>query len=97
MTGLKQDEDTIRLIREFITDELVLDELDDEIGPDQDLLTSGLIDSLGVMRLVGFIQDEFAVQVPPEDVTIDNFLSLATISTYVTKSGSGSDSAPVQN
>lgn len=79
--------DKIGLIREFISDELVLDELDGEIGHDQDLLTSGLIDSLGVMRLVGFIQDGFAVDVPPEDVTIENFLTLATICEYLSRCG----------
>ncbi len=79
--------DRIGLIREFIAEELVLDELEDEIGHDEDLLTSGMIDSLGVMRLVGFIQDEFEISVPPEDVTIENFLTLATISNYIAKNG----------
>lgn len=75
----------IGLIREFIVEELVLDDLDGDIGDDDDLLTTGLVDSLGVMRLVGFIQDEFAIEVPPEDVTIENFLSLATISSYIAR------------
>ena len=79
--------DRIGLIREFIAEELVLDELEDEIGHDEDLLTSGMIDSLGVMRLVGFIQDEFEISVPPEDVTIENFLTLATISNYIARNG----------
>lgn len=73
-------------IREFIIEELVLDDLDGDIGHDDDLLTSGLIDSLGVMRLVGFIQDEFAIEVSPEDVTIENFLTLATITRYIARS-----------
>ncbi len=75
--------DRVELIREFIADELIVDDLDAGIGNDEDLLTSGLVDSLGVMRLVGFIQDEFSIDVPPEDVTIENFLSLSKISNYI--------------
>jgi len=88
-------QDALGPIRDFITDELVLDELDEDIGEQQDLLTSGLIDSLGVMRLVGFIQDEFAVDVPPEDVTIDNFLTLATICDYLSRRATKTGRGPV--
>ena len=50
---------------------------------DDDLLTTGLIDSLGVMRLVGFIESQFAISVPPRDVTIENFLNVRLIVNYV--------------
>lgn len=52
-------------------------------GDDEDLLLSGLIDSLGVVRLIAFIEAEMGIRVPPEDVTIENFLTLQAMSDYL--------------
>ena len=67
-------------IREFIVTELLAGR---DIGSHEDLLISGLVDSLGVMRLVTYIEDQFATPVPPEDVTIENFATIDTIGAYV--------------
>lgn len=53
------------------------------LGPDDDLLGSGLVDSLGVMRLIGFIQERLGVTVPPGDVTIEHFMTVGHIRTYL--------------
>ena len=66
----------------FILDELLMGQLD-ELAPDENLLMTGLVDSLGVMRLMMFIEEEFGVEVAPADVTIDNFESVATMVSYV--------------
>ena len=69
-------------IRHFIQNE-ILNDATIEIGADQDLLLNGTLDSLGVMRLVNFIETEAELQIPPEDVTLENFQSLETISNYL--------------
>ena len=35
------------------------------------------------MRLIAFMESEFSINVPPEDVTIENFINLQMISEYV--------------
>lgn len=47
------------------------------------LLADGLVDSLGMMRLVGYIDDTFGVEVPPEDVVIENFSTIARMVEYL--------------
>jgi acyl carrier protein len=69
-------------IRHYIADQL-LNVKDAVIGDDDDLLGTGLVDSVGMMSLVLFIEEEFGVSVPPEDVVIENFLSIRTIGAYV--------------
>ncbi len=74
---------------DFISTELVggrRGDQDSKLNSDDDLLTSGLVDSLGVMRLVRFIEERFDMAVPPADLTIENFLDVATITTYITTS-----------
>lgn len=53
------------------------------IDPEQNLLLDGAVDSLGMLKLVGFIEQNYHVQVPPEHFTIDNFRNLRVIGNYV--------------
>ena len=46
---------------------------------------SGLVDSIGVMRLVAFIEEESGVKVPPEDVVIEHFENIFAIANYAEK------------
>ena len=53
------------------------------VSPEADLLSSGLVDSIGMMQLIGFIENEFDFKVPPEDMIIENFLTIDAISSYI--------------
>ncbi|TWU04993.1 acyl carrier protein [Stieleria varia] len=67
----------------YIKTEFLQEDSTDEIDADTDLLISGLLDSLGVMRLVSFIEKQFAISIPPQDVTIDHFMNARTIAAYI--------------
>lgn len=71
---------------EFVSTELLRDP---ELGLDEDeeILASGRIDSMSVMRLVYFIRDEFAIEIPSDDLVIDNFRSIEAIDAYLSRSG----------
>lgn len=71
-------------LNRFVTEQLILDS-SREIGNDDELLLDGIIDSLGATRLVGFIEDEFDVRVPPQDVTVENFGTINAIAAYVSR------------
>lgn len=53
-----------------------------ELLPEDDLL-GGLLDSMGVMRLVGFVEETFQIKIPPEDIVIENFMDVNAITNYV--------------
>lgn len=50
---------------------------------DDDLLMSGLIDSINMMVVLEWIGDTTGYTVPMEDVTIDNFASIDSIAAYL--------------
>ena len=77
---------------EFIRAEFVADGSDEEVSPVTDLLLSGLVDSLGVMRLVFYVETEFSIKVEPADVTIENFRTVETISSFISSRLSASGS-----
>jgi acyl carrier protein len=49
---------------------------------DTALFSSGLIDSLSVMDLVCFVEGQIGLSVPPEEITLKNFDSIARIAAY---------------
>ena len=79
--------DTRSTLAQFISAELL--RTDDEIGFDENLLSEGMVDSLGMLRLIGFIQQTYGLQVPPEDFTIENFRTLDILNEYLLLSLNG--------
>lgn len=63
----------------FIRDELLFGRA---VDADEDLLLSGLVDSIGVMGLVSKVEELLGDAVPPADVVIENFTSVAAITSY---------------
>lgn len=70
-------------LRDFIVTDLLSGTFSGILADDQDLLISGLVDSLGVVRMVGFIEQSMDVTIPPEDVTLENFQTVEKIITYL--------------
>jgi len=52
---------------------------------DDDLLLGEVIDSTGVLELVNFIQERFAMTVDDEDVNPENLASVNSLVSYVAK------------
>ncbi len=66
----------------FVNDDLLLGE-SKEVAAHDEIVLDGTLDSLGVARLVGFIEGELGIPVPAEEVTIDHFRTIATIAEYL--------------
>lgn len=47
------------------------------------LLESGIIDSLGVLDVVGFVEEAFSIKVDDEELTPENFGSLRRMVSFV--------------
>ncbi|MFM1822750.1 MAG: hypothetical protein RI967_1016 [Planctomycetota bacterium] len=81
-------------IRNFIAERFLFDK-DAEIGSEQPLLASGVLDSTGAMELVLFIEEEFEVTVADDELVPDNLDSIARIAAFVTrKRGTPASAAP---
>ena len=69
-------------IRTFIATEVLLEENPARLT-DQTQLVGGVMDSLGLMQLVSFIQEEFRVSFEDTEVTPDNFRTVADVERLV--------------
>lgn len=71
-------------IRDFIFKELIFVAEPEQFSDDDDLLEAGL-DSMGIMRLIMFIEDEFSVTLPDTEIEPDNVQSFNALEHWVLK------------
>ena len=70
-------------ILNYIEKELVVSDVPLELSKEDDLLGSGLVDSLGMMKLISFLEKEYELKIPAEDMIIENFITVSAIEDYL--------------
>lgn len=63
-----------------------------EVGDDDSLLDNGVIDSLGLLRVVIFLQDTFTLTIEDSEVSPENFKTVNLIEAFVMRKVSGDES-----
>lgn len=53
------------------------------VGDDEPLLKNGLIDSLGILEVMTFVEKEFGIVVSDEDLLPENFGSIRSLTNFV--------------
>jgi acyl carrier protein len=79
---MQEQKDPAAMIRSFVLQRYPAARkhpLDDHAA----LLTSGIIDSLGMLDLVGFLEKSFAIQLSDDELTPENFASIASLTLFV--------------
>lgn len=51
----------------------------EELNDDSNLFSTGLLDSVAMLNVISFVEEKAGVQVRAEDVTLDNFDTVARI------------------
>ena len=74
---------TKEIIREFISCELLHDSRETPLQDEDQLIESGIIDSLGIMTLLVFLEEKFSLQISGEELIPENFGSIAAISNLI--------------
>ena len=70
-------------IRQYIIKHFPLARKLSIIEDDSPLLDSGIIDSLGVLDLVSFIEKKFKITIVDQDLMAENFESIASMAAFV--------------
>ena len=75
-----------REVREIICDKFLGGDTDFPIDADTRLLEEGICDSLGLVQIVAELESRVpSVRIPDQDVTRENFGSIASILDYVNR------------
>ncbi len=76
-------------VEQFIVSELSQGRGISSVDANDNLLAKGIIDSHGVMELVGFLEQQYGISVGDEDLTPENFESVTRIQEFVTRKQNG--------
>jgi acyl carrier protein len=82
--------DIRRVIREFLQERFMIGKSVSSLMDTDSLLEKGILDSTGVLELVGFIEETFSISVEDEELVPDNLGSIENLVRYVErKAGHG--------
>jgi acyl carrier protein len=71
------------MIRKYIAENFLFSKDGYPHSDDASFLNEGIIDSMNVLELVMFIETNFHVQVPDQDIVPDNFDSVTKLANYI--------------
>lgn len=71
------------MIKKFIESELINNEEHQGLTESDELITTGIIDSLGLIKLLQFITDTLSINIDDREIVPENFNTLDAISNLV--------------
>jgi acyl carrier protein len=72
-----------RELERFVVETLARRRGKKAVRPEDDLICDGVIDSLGLVELIAFIERQFVLTINDEDVVIRNFRSMRNIQRFI--------------
>ena len=76
--------DVLETIKTYVVENFLFGD-DRRIGPATDFLENGILDSTGVLELVGFLEEKYGIRVEDEELVPGNMNSLEKITLYILK------------
>jgi acyl carrier protein len=70
-------------ITEYIMSDIARGKVTDSIEPTYNLIDSGVIDSVGIMKLIIYLEGTYSIHVSDDDLTPENFSTIMSIQSLV--------------
>jgi acyl carrier protein len=86
--------DHIDELRAFVIENFLFGQGDGALTVDTSFLQSGIIDSTGLLELIGFVERTYAIHLSDEELVPENLDSLARLSKLVARKIAGEDGRP---
>lgn len=71
------------LIRQYISRDILYSQDQYPYADDASLLDQGIIDSMNILQLILFVEKQFSITIPDQDVVPDHFDSVSRLAAYV--------------
>jgi acyl carrier protein len=70
-------------LEKYLLSEMAVDRDKKSLASDEDLLEQGIIDSLGIMKLILHMESAFGIKISDDDVVPENFQRLNSMVKFV--------------
>ncbi len=78
------DENTIlKEVREYVVENFLLGEEEDELSDSESFLESGLIDSTGILEVIAFLEETYDVEIEDEEMIPENLDSVQRVARFI--------------
>jgi acyl carrier protein len=77
------EDEVARRIEEFVRNTFSVAPQDPRFGRDVDLFEGGYVDSVGLAEMLGFLEEEFCVEVPDTELGSEEFTTINGIARLV--------------
>ena len=71
------------MLTSLIREEFMENDTETVLDGDLQLVQEGVIDSLGIFRLIGLLEQKLGLKVDPEDLVIENFETINSLKAFV--------------
>ncbi len=78
------DSTIVEKVKKFVLEEFLPGEAPEELTAETELVTSGVLDSLAVLKLVTFLEEEFSIEVAAHEADEEHLDTLNLIADLVT-------------
>lgn len=75
--------DLEQMLTSLIREEFMENDTETVLNGDLQLVQEGVIDSLGIFRLIGLLEQKLGLKVDPEDLVIENFETINSLKAFV--------------
>ncbi len=76
-------DDLTTTIKQYILDQFLNGEDADALTETTSLVTAGILDSLAVLQLVEFLEQQYGVDIRPDEMTVEHFDTIQDIADLV--------------
>jgi acyl carrier protein len=76
--------DALETVKSYVVENFLFGD-DRRIGPDTDFIENGILDSTGMLELIGFLEEKFGIRVEDDELVPDNMNSLEKIARYISR------------
>lgn len=76
-------------VKDFISQNILIGVLGDPLSADDSFLQKGVLDSTGVLELVGFLERQYGIACADHEITPENLDTLNAIATFVRRKVDG--------
>jgi acyl carrier protein len=83
------DSEIQETLKQFVVSNFFLDLTTMPLENDTSFLESGIIDSTGILEVINFIQERFAIEMADDELLPENLDCIKNISTYILRKKAG--------
>ena len=75
--------DFTETVRSFIENEMMTHAPKGTLSPSDSLIEKGIVDSLGVQRLIAYLEQEFDLQIADTEIVPENFETIGSVVNFI--------------